>query len=259
MTFRTNYSYALNTAYYNFGELSYNAEKYYFYNESYTASKSTNRSYLTSITGYFPAGRIVEVDRNFDMTEEDTSKNIIAGGGKDYAFQSWSLNKKSSATNALEHSFYTPSSGSEQDLYEKIFEYFKNYKLIENYETNYTSIFGSVISDKNSQFAVKSYKKDSDYFAVRLKEDGDEIIEEIVTQEKITLENAYRLLGLGNENNNAYEILTNTSGANPERSGTLVVTSLNYYNAGIFYANYVKTNNYTLSGIMLNADNILAN
>ena len=92
LTFKTNDSFSLNTASYDFGELKYDKEKFYFYENKYTLSKSTthdpdgdgvyeSKEYLTSISGYFPTGRQIVVERNFDTTSTNSH-------GNDYAFQS---------------------------------------------------------------------------------------------------------------------------------------------------------------------------
>ena len=222
MTFKTNDTTALNTASYDFGQIEYNKNKYFFFDEKYTVSTTANKEYLTSVTGYFPAGRIINITRTFDNEK----------GGKDYAFQSWTVNKKSTATTALENTFYLPGSTTtdryginrSSSYYSSIKNAFVNYNLIENYDLGYTCIFGDKLA--NNQFYVKSLTAS---------------FPEIKIDTKIK---AYEALNVSNQEN---------------RYGTISAVSCEEHSTAIFYANFVKTNNFVISGSVLNADNILVN
>ena len=71
-------SYSINSSQIDYGQLSYDAKKFYFYETNYTYSISMTEAqpegsdykvnYLSSITGYFPSGRVVVVNRDFETT-----------------------------------------------------------------------------------------------------------------------------------------------------------------------------------------------
>ena len=83
MTFKT---YSYNSAQVDYGELSYNAAEFYFYDTEYTYSRSLSQTankavnYLSGLTGYFPKGRVVEVTRNIDYTTTTADGDNIAKG-----------------------------------------------------------------------------------------------------------------------------------------------------------------------------------
>ena len=130
-------SYSPNSAYLDYGQLSYDKNKFFFYDEQTTFSLSTNKYYLTKIDGYFPEGRIVEVNREFDND----------ANGDDYALQSWTANRKGQTTLVTQETILNGI----------------NFDLFEDYDRGYHSLFGTTLNEK--YFAIKSFINDSDVYS----------------------------------------------------------------------------------------------
>ena len=199
MSFSTNSS---NSAFLDYGQLSYDSTRYYFYNLETTYSTTTREYYLTSISGYFPAGQIVEVTQTFDSINASTSDY--------YGMQSWSLNKKATNSLVLQDSFVEHNASNPYDQFE-------------DPAAGFNCIFGN--KSENAS-AVMVYKN----------------------TEVVPYSTRYE--------NTCYSIY-NTVSSNAERTHTIYVGSNQEYSGGVFYANYVKVGNYTLSGALFNAESIL--
>ena len=145
MTFKT---YSVNSSTMDFGTLEYDSTKFYFYSTQNTYSQSMGVDYLSTITGYFPEGRIIEVNRTFEVVNETPA---VVSKRNNYAYQSWSVNAKPKNTLALENTFanvYLP------DGVTTIAQAYNTYgNMFENYDGGYTSVFG--LNDDESVFAVR--------------------------------------------------------------------------------------------------------
>ncbi|MBQ4541451.1 MAG: hypothetical protein IJA23_01220, partial [Clostridia bacterium] len=72
MTFKT---YSANSADLDYGYLSYNHKKFFFYETLTTLSRQTNKVNLSSITGFFSEGRVVNVNRHMETGGYLTAEN----------------------------------------------------------------------------------------------------------------------------------------------------------------------------------------
>ena len=190
-----------NTSERDTGDLGYDANKYFFYENNYSTSNSVSSEMLTSITGFFPEGRKVNVSRNFNQEAINGYEN-----GRYYAFQSWTTN--SASVNTLAIPFTMPKSNP----------FANKYDLFEDFDNGYHALFGATGTNK---FAIKTYES------------------EIKSEDVST----------------AYEVYT--AGANDNGVGNLFVVSNEQFNNYIFYANYVKVDNFILAGSLFDADKIL--
>ncbi|MBP3581943.1 MAG: hypothetical protein J6J33_04255, partial [Clostridia bacterium] len=125
-------SYAINSSTVDYGELKYDNTRFYFYEIGTTYTQELpipdQDTILTSLTGCFPVGKLVEVSRELYSN--------------DYAFQSWSANQKSLNTLALSHTF---PSGVTVD----------NYPDVENVSGGLSCVFGAV--EDSTIYPINSY------------------------------------------------------------------------------------------------------
>ncbi len=232
--YRLNFTaYSFNSSELGYGELSYDAGKYYFYTgvnsaEAYTYSLTYKKNYLTKLAGYFPSGRIVEVSRVFD-TVGNTSVNVEPIGNN-FAFQSWTANKKAVNSLVLEDTLPDASLNSilsQLGMFEKVnvdkyslapaFRNKDDINLLNDFTCLFSNDYDQIKKD-NSKFAVKSFDP------------------------SMTNSQMYY----------SYEIYDSGT-----REGTIYVTSQKEYNGYNFYANYVKVKNFILSGTIFDAEKVL--
>ncbi|MBQ8425316.1 MAG: hypothetical protein IJX17_04780 [Clostridia bacterium] len=128
-------SYSVNSSTLDYGNISYNTHKYYFNTVEQTYSLTKNKYYTTSFTGYFPAGRIVEVTQNM---EDPTSTSVVPN----YAFQSWTANKKATNSLILKDSL----TANQLSKINAAVDTSAEYTLYEKFGSGYTCIFGNKFS-----------------------------------------------------------------------------------------------------------------
>ena len=215
MTFKT---FSLNSSELDYGQLSYDKSRFYFYETEQTYSiKMTNANvdyvvnHLSMITGYFPSGRVVEVNRDFETIRNVGGTDRTLGYGNDYAFQSWSVNKKPVNTLALSHTF------SSDPLRDRYNTFGNNFEIYDS-ANKYTCLFG---------------------------------IESKDTVDKVFTVNSLTTQDMGYASNTCYEYFSG-------RTGKLYVTSKQAYNNSTFYANYLRVHNFTLAGSIYDSDKILS-
>lgn len=97
MTFETYSPNAVEYSYLYDGAIHYDDTKYYFHTQKTTYDGVTNGTYLTSVTGVFPEGRQIIIDRKL-------SYNDSADYLSDYALQNWTVNAKAETSYVLEQS-----------------------------------------------------------------------------------------------------------------------------------------------------------
>ena len=227
-------AYSLNSATIDYGGLSYDTGKFYFYKTESIYSTTAKKYYLSAITGYFPEGRVVEVSRVLEDHNGTGSAN-----GTDYALSSWSANREAMASLAIEATL--PS--------ETNFEYASKYGLIEDFDGGYHSLLGNTLSNC---FAIKSYLSEDfrttryPYFDTAAKTNDNS---------KTTL---FEMLNYG-EINDYYAFKDGSKVASGNyRSGTIYVGSCSDFSGYVFYANFVRVDNFTLSGTIFDAEKILS-
>ena len=185
----------------------------------YYVKDTTGDGKINLVSGFFPNGKLVTVERKFASASGTYEHN--------YAFQSWSNSVASLNSLALEGTFIDSTMTSTNDTTNKEQKYRDLENMFEVYEGGYSCIFGS--------------KKGRSYKA-------------LVNLNSIT---NYFTDGQVSQYDGGYEIIYNDTSISGSRQGTFYVASDKNYNGTIFYANYVKINDFALAGSVFDADNIL--
>ncbi len=130
MSFTT---YSPNSITIDYGELLYNANKYYFYNVNKTYDKVLGKEMVTQLTGFFAEGTLVSVSRTTPEEGQEardeafadisltatSSLNDYLRKEYSYALQSWSVNQKALNTFACSSTlaFNLTGTTSQQNIY----------------------------------------------------------------------------------------------------------------------------------------------
>ena len=220
-------AYSPNSAFLDYGELSYEANEFYFYNTQSTYSTTAKKYYLTTISGYFPEGRVVKVTRNI---EDHVGTN--AGKGTEYALSSWSSNSKGINSLAI------PSSLPSADY----FPFANKYGQLEDFDKGYHSLIGNT-SEK--RFAIKSYLSSENVYPY-------------YTNNGKTGSTHFEILNYGESDSYySYDEFGNQIATGNYRSGTIYIGSCQEYSGYTFYANFVRVDNFTIAGTIFDSEKIL--
>ena len=190
-----------------------------------TTRRSVGNDYFYYVKDTTGDGKVNEVRGYFPngklITIERKFANASGSSETNYAFQSWTNTKASLNSLALEGTFKNSTLEGKYRNLENMFEV---------YEQDYSCIFGSKTGRDYKAFVNLNTGTTPTY---------------VYTDAKIA------------EYEGGYEIVYNDTSVANSRKGTFYIVSQRDYNGTIFYANYVKVNDFTLAGSMFDADNIL--
>lgn len=162
MTFETYSPNSVDYAYLYDGAIHYDETKYYFHTQKTTYDKVTNETYLTSVTGVFPEGRQIIIDRKLSYDDSDDYLS-------DYALQNWTVNAKAETSYVLEQSmpngarydsgFYINNT-TKSPLYEALLvetdamrvvssQKYAEPRVVNYQKSNYLPTHGNVLFDSN--------------------------------------------------------------------------------------------------------------
>ena len=269
LSFESNSS---NSSVIDYGSLTYDKSKFYFFEKKNTYSTTTQKEYLSRLSGYFPEGRLVEVSREFAKAAD--------GNGIDYAYGSWSANKKQTNSAVIKGTIYgtyyydqfeDPTSGfnslfgydgakyepvPDGEQYDQAANYFNYDSANKKFKLYVHNLSDGCWQEKRvNGMYVRVYKNVGGFNLYKLNlttkyftaiNFGSKTSAEVVNN--FSSYPQYRLFELlGAENR----------GSNVNFPSTLYVTANSDFDGYVFYANFVKVNNFTVSGTIYDSDSIL--
>ena len=215
MSFTT---YSPNSITIDYGELIYNANKYYFYNVNTTYDKVLGQEMVTQLTGFFAEGTLVSVSRT---TPEEGQK------ARDEAFADISLTATSSLNDYLRKEYsYALQSWS------------VNQKALNTFAGSSALAFNltGTMSQQNiyNVMLSKSLLNDNVFFGVGTTVKGASVVVADSTQ--------------------PYYVAVNNNATNPS---TIYVKSSSQVQGCNFYANYTKIDNFSITGTVYNSEDLM--
>ena len=216
----------------NVGYLTYNENAYYFNKISKTITPNPVDSKITYLEGYFPEGRIVNVERN--LTENS-----------DYALASFTTNKKATNSSALPQTLPTSISSYFNFIREEI----KRTSIIENENAGAFNVASYYANQTNPRYiTTEGYPENALWYSNKnSKVDSNNKNGYFFETLNIELENP--------ENPNKNENTPLTLKNNEKAPSTITVVAGANLHGYTFYANYTKVKNFTQSGTVFAGDN----
>lgn len=223
-------AYSPNSSTLDYGGLSYDESKYYFaYKKTYYDTRFDGEGYedvsdkdknpIKALTGYFPEGRKVVVER---ITPLKNNGNDVTD--YNYAMQSWTMNVPAENSNALSGKFPALSNTS-------------GFSLGDNVLTTSTLA-------KSDAFQI--IKQSSILFDLNYNSKGAVTVKDIMSLDKS---------GNLTSNSVVYNYSPTTSAGASYHKDQLILTSQESINGFKFYANYAKVRGFMLSGSFFAGDN----
>lgn len=221
--------YSVNSSTLDYGGLHYDSDKYYFSYKKTYYDEFMGTTQIKSLTGYFPEGRKVVVERYVPYFGDGVVDY-------NYAMQNWTTNATAENSTALYHMFPT-----------KVNQY--NYGS-KKYGNNVTSISLNLLSEdtiaKSDAFGVLSTNKNQKTtFEYKEKtavtaDDISSLVYDYSSGELLKVYDRYYSDGSTKEIQGLYD--------------QLVVASHSAVNGYKFYGNYAKVRGFTASGTFFNGD-----
>ena len=232
------------------------ADKYYFFSKTQTYSSENKANYTTSLTGYFPVGKQVNVKRTYPGTlSKGVTATATATNSANYALQSWTVN---SYRNEVDTTVLNANGESANfAVYSGVALNGSELQILKesNATNHYNNIGGTncLVSDAHSGAGVvrQSY----------LSTDRTDILS---TTGYLLPENTRPAVGEKYLANTLQSTITSGTGNDrlyfesinaQDKTSTITVVSNKANHGNVFKANYAKIKNFVIKGTAFDADN----